>query len=122
MLPRYYHPPVVTLALLKIREYASRVILHTAPKTRVVRGSCHTSNSSDIIEFSHFHILPKAEYSNPGCSITLQLSDMDAAICYELLAFYVLLKVIISGNPFQPPLHHLLYIWRSNPIRFLSKK
>ena len=67
-------------------------------------------------------ILSSAESLFYDVMFTRPLSDIDSAMCYELLSFYVLLKVIISGNPFQLPLHHLFCIWRSNPIRFLSNK
>ena len=41
---------------------------------------------------------------------------------YRTTCLLCVLKVIASGYPFQPPLHPLFCIWRSNPIRFLSKK
>ena len=65
-------------------------------------------------------ILPSAESLFFDVMFTHHLSDI--AMCYGLLAFYVLLKIVISGNPFQLPLHHLLCIWLSYSIRSLSKK
>ena len=70
---------------------------------------------------SDLHILPSTESSLFNVLLPRHLSDIDSAICYRLLAFCVLLKIIISYH-FLPHLHLLFCFWRSNPIRLSSKK